>query len=56
MNSNVAADEVTLSRAVVYRLLSLACAYPTPDTCQALRGVAAAATEAAGVILSLIHI
>ena len=50
MNATVAADEVTLSRAIVYRLLSLACDYPTPDTCTALRGVAYSAAVAAGLI------
>jgi TorA maturation chaperone TorD len=48
--ATVAADEVALSRAILYRLLSLACDYPTPDTCNSLRGVCEAATEAAGVI------
>jgi len=50
MNTAVAADEVTLSRAILYRLLSLACDYPTPDTCKSLRGVAEAAAVAASVI------
>jgi TorA maturation chaperone TorD len=50
MSTEVAADEVTLSRAILYRLLSLACDYPTPDTCTALRGVADAAVVAADVI------
>jgi len=50
MKSTIAADELTLSRAILYRLLSLACDYPTPDTCAALRGVAETAGVAAGVI------
>lgn len=50
MNTTVAADEVTLSRAILYRLLSLACDYPTPDTCKSLRGVAGTGAVAAGVI------
>jgi TorA maturation chaperone TorD len=50
MNTTVAADEVTLSRAILYRLLSLACAYPTPDACKSLRGVAETAAVAASVI------
>jgi TorA maturation chaperone TorD len=50
MNTTVAADEVTLSRAILYRLLSLACDYPTPATCTSLRGVAETAAVAASVI------
>ena len=39
MNAAAEVDEVQLSRAIIYRLLSLACSYPTPATCAALRGL-----------------
>lgn len=42
-----ARDELALSRAVLYRFLSLACAYPTPDALATLRELAPGAREAA---------
>jgi TorA maturation chaperone TorD len=50
VNTTATAHEVTLSRAILYRVLSLACDYPTSDTCTSLRQVAAAAAVAGGVI------
>jgi len=50
MNSTVAAHELTLSRAILYRLLSLACDYPTRETRSSLRAMADAATVAAGIV------
>lgn len=47
MTTQIARDELALSRAVMYRFLSLACAYPTREACAALRELAPGAREAA---------
>jgi TorA maturation chaperone TorD len=47
MTTKTTGDELALSRAVMYRFLSLACAYPTRDALAALRETAPAACEAA---------
>ena len=47
MTTQTARDELALSRAVLYRFLSLACAYPMHDVCAALRELAPGAQEAA---------
>lgn len=48
--ANVDADELALSRAVIYRLLSLVCSYPTPAVCDGLRAVAPSARVAGAVL------
>ncbi len=50
MNAGADVDEVQLSRAIIYRLLSLACSYPTPATCEALRGIVDPALVAGEVL------
>ena len=47
MPTQTARDEVALSRAVMYRFLSLACAYPTRDALAVLRELVPSAREAA---------
>lgn len=47
MPTQTARDELALSRAVMYRFLSLATAYPTRDACTALRELVPSAREAA---------
>ncbi|TAK58290.1 MAG: hypothetical protein EPO22_11015 [Dehalococcoidia bacterium] len=47
MTTQIARDELALSRAVMYRFLSLACAYPTHEACATLRELAPGAREAA---------
>lgn len=50
MPARAATDEIALARAVLYRTLSLATAYPLPETVALLRGVAESAPVAAEVI------
>jgi TorA maturation chaperone TorD len=50
METEIGRDEVALSRAVLYRFLSLACAYPTADTCASLRDMAESALVGAAVL------
>lgn len=47
MPTQIARDELALSRAVMYRFLSLACAYPTRDALATLRELTPSVCEAA---------